>query len=279
MFLAEDIENGFALREGGETVARVLIREPGTVWPDRARAAYIVRLDRPSAELLEEVAKQTRARGLCRVRAHCGVRDSATRQLFDSAGLRFRGVHQGDALFEQILAAEDTRSRFLPSSYTEGLPVRVLLDDVRSQYNVGSFFRTADAAGIERLYLCGITGHPPAKTISKTALGSEDRIAWKHSWHPVDLIAELRGEGYEIAAVETSAGSVDLFDWTPRFPVCVVFGNEVDGISPEVLDACGPRVRIPMLGIKQSLNVATAGGVVVYELLRKYRIVRENSSQ
>jgi tRNA(Leu) C34 or U34 (ribose-2'-O)-methylase TrmL len=279
LLLAEDIGNGFVLRENGELVAEVLIGEPGMAWPDRARAAHIVRLVRHSAELLQALANETRARGSRRLRARVAVGDSAARALFESAGLRFRGVQQGDALFEQILSSEDTRSPFVPTTYAGGLPVRVLLDNIRSQYNVGSFFRTCDAAGVERLYLCGITSHPPAKSISKTALGAEDRVAWEHSWSAFDVTDAIRAQGCELAAIETSANSADLYDWSPRFPVCVVFGNEIDGVSPEVLDACGLRVRIPMLGVKQSLNVATAGGVVIYELLRKYRMFRENSQR
>lgn len=156
------------------------------------------------------------------------------------------------------------------------LPLTILLDNVRSMYNVGAFFRTADAAGVEALRLCGITGYPPKKAISKTALGAEETVAWQHSPDPVPAVAELRGRGYEIAAVETSVLSVDLFDWKPRFPVCMIFGHEVDGIRPQVLDLCDTHVRIPMLGRKHSLNVATAGGVVIYELLRKYRRMVEN---
>ena len=157
------------------------------------------------------------------------------------------------------------------------LPVSVLLDNVRSLYNVGSFFRTADAAGIEKLYLCGITGHPPKRALTKTALGAEERVAWQHSWDGVALLDQLHAREYEIAAVETSVRSVDLFDWLRRFPLCVVFGHEVDGIRPEVLERCDTHIRIPMLGVKHSLNVATAGGVVIYELLRKYRRLVENS--
>ncbi|PWT97152.1 MAG: TrmH family RNA methyltransferase [Terriglobia bacterium] len=152
-----------------------------------------------------------------------------------------------------------------------GLPVAVLLDNVRSLYNVGSFFRTADAVKLEKLYLCGITGRPPKRAISKTALGAEETVAWEHSWDPLPLIPALRGRGYEIAAVETTLHAADLFDWIPRFPVCLVFGHEVEGIRPEVSVLCDTHVRIPMLGSKHSLNVATAGGVVIYELLRKYR--------
>jgi tRNA G18 (ribose-2'-O)-methylase SpoU len=151
------------------------------------------------------------------------------------------------------------------------LPVAVLLDNIRSLYNVGAFFRTADAAAIEKLYLCGITAKPPRKEISKTALGAEETVAWEHTLDACDLIRTLRAREYEIAAVETSIHAVDLYDWTPRFPVCVAFGNELEGLQPELSALCDTYVRIPMLGAKHSLNVATAGGVVMYELLRKYR--------
>jgi len=155
------------------------------------------------------------------------------------------------------------------------LPVSVLLDNVRSMYNVGAFFRTADAARVEKLYLCGITACPPKRGIAKTALGSDERVPWEHSWEPAPLLERLRAKGCEIAAVETSLHSVDLFDWTPRFPLCLIFGHEVEGIRPELLALCDTHVRIPMPGAKHSLNVATAGGVVVYELLRKYRRMLE----
>jgi len=153
------------------------------------------------------------------------------------------------------------------------LPVRILLDNVRSMYNVGAFFRTADAASVEKLYLCGITGTPPKHAIAKTALGAEETVPWEHTWEPVPLLRSIRESGCEIAAIETSVHAVDLFDWAPRFPVCVVFGHEVDGVQPEVSALCDTHVRIPMLGAKHSLNVATAGGVVIYELLRKYRVL------
>ena len=151
------------------------------------------------------------------------------------------------------------------------LPVSILLDNVRSLYNVGAFFRTADGAGATRLLLAGITGRPPKRAISKTALGAEETMAWEHTPDPLPLLRRLREHGTELAAVETSLRAVDLFDWQPRFPVCVIFGHEVEGIRPEASEACDTHVRIPMLGAKHSLNVATAGGVVLYELLRKYR--------
>jgi len=166
----------------------------------------------------------------------------------------------------------------MPYEPIQRFPVAVLLDNVRSMYNVGSFFRTADAVGLERLYLAGITAYPPKNGIRKTALGSEETVAWEHTWDPVLFADRLREQGYELAAIETSVHSVDLFDWRPAFPVCVVFGHEVDGIRPELVERCDTRVRIPMLGAKHSLNVATAGGVVLFELLRKYRRLTERAA-
>jgi tRNA G18 (ribose-2'-O)-methylase SpoU len=158
------------------------------------------------------------------------------------------------------------------------LPVAVLLDNVRSLYNVGSLFRTADSGGVAKLLLTGITGHPPSNGISKTALGAEKTVCWEHHCDPLPVLDELRLTGYEIAAVETSVHSVDLFDWQPAFPVCLVFGNEVEGIRRQILDLADLHVRIPALGVKHSLNVATAAGVVVYEVLRKYRLLVEAGS-
>jgi tRNA G18 (ribose-2'-O)-methylase SpoU len=154
------------------------------------------------------------------------------------------------------------------------LPVFVVLDNVRSLYNVGAFFRTADAAGVDRLYLSGLTAAPPHRGIAKTALGAEETVPWTRCEDPVSLIGDLRSRGFEIAAIETSPLAIDLFDWQPRFPVCVVFGHEVDGVRPALLERCGTHVRIPMLGRKRSLNVATAGGVVLYELMRQMLLLK-----
>ena len=160
----------------------------------------------------------------------------------------------------------------LAASY-EGLhlPVVVLLDNVRSMYNVGAFFRAADGVHLQKLCLCGITAHPPKKAIAKTALGAEEIVPWEHDWEAVHAAESLRRKGFELAAIETSPQATDLYEWQPRFPVCVAFGHEVDGLRPELLALADTHVRIPMLGAKTSLNVATAGGVVLYELLRKYR--------
>jgi tRNA G18 (ribose-2'-O)-methylase SpoU len=157
------------------------------------------------------------------------------------------------------------------------LPVAVLLDNVRSMYNVGAFFRAADGVNLEKVCLCGITAHPPKKAITKTALGAEETVAWEHDWDALHAAERLRQDGYEIVAIETRADALDLFEWRPRFPVCVAFGHEVDGLRPELLQMADTHVRIPMLGQKNSLNVATAGGIVLYELLRKYRALRSST--
>lgn len=153
--------------------------------------------------------------------------------------------------------------------------VEVLLHNVRSLYNVGAFFRTGDAVGLSRLYLSGFTGAPPSTQISKTALGSELTVPWERA-DPLALIDNRRNARWETAAVETVDEAVDLFDWQPKFPVLIVFGHEVEGLPADIVQRCDTRVRIPMLGTKRSLNVATAGGVVMYELFRKLR-AREKS--
>ena len=148
----------------------------------------------------------------------------------------------------------------------------MLLHNVRSLYNVGAFFRTADAVGLSRLHLSGFTGSPPAKQIAKTALGSEQTVPWARVAEPLAIIDDRRRAGWETAAIETVEDAVDLFEWQPRFPVLVVFGHEVDGLPADIVQRCDTRVRIPMVGTKRSLNVATAGGVVLYELFRKMRV-------
>lgn len=153
----------------------------------------------------------------------------------------------------------------------ERLPVVVVLDRVRSAYNVGAFFRNADGAGVSKLVLTGYTARPPHPGIAKTALSAEQRVAWEYRRDPLEAVRSLKKQGYRPAAVETSAHAQDLFEWSPRFPAAVIFGNEVEGIGPELAAECGDLVRIPMLGLKQSLNVAVAGGIIMYELLRKYR--------
>jgi 23S rRNA (guanosine2251-2'-O)-methyltransferase len=162
----------------------------------------------------------------------------------------------------------------LAASAWEGIrpmPACALLENVRSLYNVGAFFRTADAVALEKLYLTGFTGYPPQRMITKTALGAEETVPWEHRRDSAKTIEELHLANYEIAAIETSAHAIDLFEWQPRFPVCVLFGHETDGLTAEAAALADTHIRIPMLGRKHSLNVASAGAVVLYELLRKYK--------
>ncbi len=156
------------------------------------------------------------------------------------------------------------------------LPVIVVLDNIRSLYNTGAFFRTADACAIEKLVLCGITPRPDqgrrqAHAIGKTALGAELSVPWEYEPDVSSAVARIQAAGCRVTAVETSTHAVDLYDWQPRWPVCLVFGHETDGVSSAAGGMVDEHVRIPMLGQKGSLNVATAAGVVMYELLRRHR--------
>ena len=156
------------------------------------------------------------------------------------------------------------------------LPVIVVLDNIRSLYNTGAFFRTADACAVQKLVLCGITPRPDqrgrqARAIAKTALGSEGSVPWEYEHETHTALTNAHRAGYQIAVIETSPDAASLFDWAPAWPVCVVFGHETDGVDTAVAADHAMHVRIPMFGAKTSLNVATAGGVVLYELLRRHR--------
>jgi 23S rRNA (guanosine2251-2'-O)-methyltransferase len=157
------------------------------------------------------------------------------------------------------------------------LPVIVVLDNVRSLYNTGAFFRTGDACAVEKLVLCGITPRPDQgarqrRSIAKTALGAEETVPWEYEPDTAMAVRAAQAAGYAVVLVETSPQAVDLYEWTPAWPVCLVFGHETDGVSGAIAQQISTHVRIPMLGQKGSLNVATAAGVVLYELLRRHRI-------
>jgi 23S rRNA (guanosine2251-2'-O)-methyltransferase len=152
--------------------------------------------------------------------------------------------------------------------------VVVLLDNIRSLYNTGSILRTADASGVERVVLCGITPRPDQgsrqrRAIAKTALGAEDTVSWEYEADTGTALRKLAANGYYAVAVEPSREAVNLFEWTPTWPMCLVFGHERDGVSLNLVPHVDVVIRIPMLGQKGSLNVATAAGVVLYELLRR----------
>ena len=149
-------------------------------------------------------------------------------------------------------------------------PVRVVLENVRSMHNVGSVFRTADAFRIEGIDLCGYTPRPPHRDIHKTALGATETVGWKEWADAAEAVAELESQGYEVWAVEQAQGSVWLQDLRPQpsSRLALVFGNEVEGVRQEVIQRCHGCIEIPQLGMKHSLNISVAVGVVLWELYR-----------
>ncbi len=153
----------------------------------------------------------------------------------------------------------------------ERFPVTVIAENVRSLYNVGSMFRTSDGALVEKLWLCGYTGYPPRKEIDKTALGSVATVPWEHSEDTLTVIKNLKSEGCSIVALEHTDLSVDYLEAEYKFPVCLMVGNEVDGLSEEAVALADAAVEIPMYGIKQSLNVSVAYGILVYHLIDEFR--------
>jgi tRNA G18 (ribose-2'-O)-methylase SpoU len=144
------------------------------------------------------------------------------------------------------------------------LPFCVVLNNIRSLYNVGSIFRTADGAGAEKLWICGITGHPPDTQISKTALGAEMEVPWEYRRDAREVLRELKIGGYQIVFLEQLAESTPYQDFCPSGPVCLVLGNEISGVSEELVALCDTTLEIEMAGAKNSLNVAVAFGVVAY---------------
>ena len=150
-------------------------------------------------------------------------------------------------------------------------PIIVILDNVRSAYNVGAIFRTCDAAGIIKLYLCGITPYPPHNKIPKTALGATESVSWKKCSTTEEAIEEFKKEEKgRVLAVEKVQGSVNFWEFNYTFPLALIFGHEVTGISKTALKLADGIIEIPMFGEKESLNVETACGIVVYEIIRKF---------
>ena len=148
----------------------------------------------------------------------------------------------------------------------EKLDVIIVLDDVRSLSNIGSFFRTADAFRIGEIFLCGITACPPHREIHKTALGAEDSVRWRYFDTTEDACKYLKENNYVINAVEQIENSVMLNDYVPVERSAYIFGNEVDGVDDEVLPYCDSAIEIPQEGTKHSLNVSVSAGIVMYHL-------------
>ncbi len=149
-------------------------------------------------------------------------------------------------------------------------PVIAVLENIRSAYNVGSVFRTADAFLLEAVYITGYTCTPPHKEIKKTALGAEETVSWKHFTNTAEAISALKANGYTIYAVEQAENSLtlQLVDFKSDKKIAVIFGNEVTGVEQETIQQCDGCIEIPQQGMKHSLNIATAAGVVLWEIVR-----------
>jgi tRNA G18 (ribose-2'-O)-methylase SpoU len=167
------------------------------------------------------------------------------------------------------------RQRDAPESGGEApsrLPLRVVLDNLRSAFNVGAIFRTCEGAGVERIHLCGITPYPPHPKLEKTARGALTLVPWTHHVDAMEAVRILRADGFALAALELTDRSVDYrsLPYTP--PIAVILGHEVAGVTRPVLEDADWIVRIPMRGRKNSLNVATSCGIVLFEILRRWKV-------
>ncbi|AUD02514.1 RNA methyltransferase [Spirosoma pollinicola] len=153
----------------------------------------------------------------------------------------------------------------------EKFPYCLILDDIRSLNNVGSVFRTADAFRAEKLYLCGITGQPPHRDITKTALGATESVSWEHAADIVALVRQLQESGWIVAAVEQAEGSTLLSDFLPELnkPYAFVLGNEVAGVRDEIVQLADLVIEIPQFGTKHSLNIAVTAGIICWDYLQK----------
>jgi tRNA G18 (ribose-2'-O)-methylase SpoU len=150
------------------------------------------------------------------------------------------------------------------------LPIAAILDRIRSAHNVGSIFRTADGANFGELLLCGYTPTPPHRHLSKTALNAVEVVPWRHFETTLEAIEAARSQGVQVLAVELTEDSELLYDFALQFPLALVMGNEVEGLPPEIMQACDGAVHLPMRGLKGSLNVSVAFGIVAYEVARRY---------
>jgi len=149
-------------------------------------------------------------------------------------------------------------------------PITIILDNVRSALNVGSVFRTSDAFLIEKIILCGITATPPNKEIRKAALGSTDSVNWKYVKNTTEAVQQLSKEGYHVVAIEQARKSTLLNKFElPKKPIAIILGNEVNGVSQEVIDICDEVIEIQQFGTKHSLNVAVTTGIVIWKIWEK----------
>ena len=157
-------------------------------------------------------------------------------------------------------------------------PLVVVLDNIRSCHNIGSVFRTSDAMLIEKICLCGITSTPPDKEIRKTALGSENTVAWEYYPDTIEAVSTLKAQGYQVIAVEQVEESISLPDYLPpaNGKLALVFGNEVKGVQQEVVDLCDGAIEIPQFGTKHSFNISVSVGIVLWDLFSKMIVPKVN---
>lgn len=169
----------------------------------------------------------------------------------------------------------DELGRVTPEIYKtqEKNPIVIILDNIRSMYNVGSIFRTADAFAVEKIFLCGITAQPPHKEIEKTALGATETVYWQYYENTKELITLLKQDNYKIYAVEQTDEPQKLtqFSFSAKERYAVVMGNEVFGVDDEVLNLCDGAIEIPQVGVKHSLNVSVAAAIVIWEFFRQMK--------
>lgn len=161
-------------------------------------------------------------------------------------------------------------NRLSPEEFrqAEKTPLIIVLDNVRSMHNVGSVLRTADGFRIQKVCLCGITGCPPHPEIHKTALGAEDSVDWQYYPTTADCIRQLRDEGYMIVSVEQVEGSTNMLQWDEHRPTALILGNEVKGVSQDIVDASDYCLEIPQYGTKHSFNVSCTAAMVMWEFFR-----------
>ncbi len=171
-------------------------------------------------------------------------------------------------LYQELIEVRKTEeeAKILPKH-----PISLILHNIRSSYNVGSIFRTADSANIQEIILCGYTPTPPRPEIDKTALGATSTVSWQYIQSTADAIVMQKAKGETVFALELTTNSIN-YDEIPKsaFPITIVLGNEISGVDDDLLELCDFAIEIPMYGIKHSLNVAVATGIAIYEATQIY---------
>ncbi len=193
-------------------------------------------------------------------------------QVYEVCELLLQNLPQKVKLCMKKLSMDELNRKSVDEfKQADKIPIIVVLENIRSAYNVGSVFRTSDAFLLEAIYITGYTCIPPHKEIKKTALGAEDSMIWKHFANASEAIVDLKQDGYKVYAVEQAMNSYALqnVDFKNEDKIAVIFGNEVTGVEQTTIEQCEGCIEIPQLGMKHSLNIATAAGVVLWELVRR----------